>query len=74
MKTTITIGDQLRQAIEASNLSRYRISQQTGIPASALCRFTKGESGLSLDSINKLGTLLNLTIKTQDTGEGDRHG
>ncbi len=74
MKTTITIGDQLRQAIEASNLSRYRISQQTGIPASALCRFIKSESGLSLDSINKLGTLLNLTIKTQDTCEGTRHG
>ena len=74
MNTTITIGDQLRQAIEVANLSRYRISQKTGIPASALCRFMKGESGLSLDSINKLGTLLNLTIKTQDTGEGARHG
>ena len=69
-----SIGDQLRRVTEQSDYSRYRISQETGIPASALCRFTKGESGLSLGSINKLGTLLNLTIKTQDTGEGDRHG
>ena len=72
MKTTITIGDQLRSY--APNLSRYRISKQTGIPASALCRFTKGESGTFTDSINKLGDFINLTIKTQDTGEGDRHG
>tara|TARA_Y100001934_G_scaffold277636_1_gene376869 strand:+ start:52 stop:276 length:225 start_codon:yes stop_codon:yes gene_type:complete len=74
MDTTITIGDQLRQAIEAANLSRYRISQQTGIPASALCRFCNGESGLSLDSIDKIGTLLNLTIRSKPDDEGTRHG
>ena len=69
-----TIGDQLRRMIEQSDYSRYRISQLTGIPASALCRFISGASGLSLDSINKIGTLLNLTLTTQANDEGARNG
>lgn len=56
------ISDQLRRAIEESELSRYRIAQDTGIDESALAKFFNGKRGLSLDAIDRLGELLKLRI------------
>ena len=56
------ISQQLRQAVAASGLSRYRIAQGTGIAESTLCLFVRGERGLSLQSIDALGEYLQLEI------------
>ncbi len=51
--------DQVRQAIDDSGLTRYRISQETGITETALSLFYNGHRGLSM---NALGIHLGLRI------------
>ena len=57
-----SLSDQLRQFIETADVSRYRISQQTGISQSLLSRFMHGTAGLSVDSLDKLGEALELRL------------
>lgn len=61
-KQSYKLSDQLRQAIEDSGLSRYAISQDTGIDQAALSRFIHGQVGLSLDAIDRLSEFLQLKI------------
>ena len=56
------ISDQLRDAIEASGETRYRISKETGIAQSALSRFMSGERGLTSSAVDKLAEYLNLEL------------
>ena len=60
---TSLLTDQLRQAIDDSGLTRYRIAKETGISESALSQFYNGRRGLSMDALNALGEYLKLTIK-----------
>ena len=57
-----TLIDQIRQAVLNADLTRYQISQQTGIDQASLSRFVHGERGLSEEGINAIGELLNLEI------------
>ena len=75
-KETVSIADQLRICIREAPISRYRISILTGISQAALSRFMTRGSGLSLDSINKIGEVLHLKLTVQlpvDKGE-DKDG
>jgi len=56
------VSDQLRQAIDDSGLTRYRIAQETGISETALSLFYNGHRGLSMEALNALGECLQLTI------------
>jgi transcriptional regulator with XRE-family HTH domain len=56
------LTDQLRRAIDDSGLTRYQIAKATGIDESALAKFYNGHRGLSMDALNALGKLLQLTI------------
>jgi DNA transposition AAA+ family ATPase len=59
------LTDQLRQAIDDCGLTRYRISQETGISESTLAQFYNGHRGLSMEAMNALGTFLELEIITR---------
>ena len=59
---TNSLTDQLRQAIEDSGLTRYRIAKETGISESTLAQFYNGHRGLSMNALNALGDFLQLTI------------
>ena len=61
-KRTILVTDQLRQAIDDSGLTRYRIAQETGISESTLAHFYNGYRGLSMNALNALGEFLDLKI------------
>ena len=61
-KRTILVTDQLRQAIDDSGLTRYRIAKETGISESALAQFYNGHRGLSMNALNALGEFLDLKI------------
>jgi len=61
-KRTNKLTDQLRQAIDDSGLTRYRIAQETGINESALGKFYNGQRGLSMEGLNALGECLDLVI------------
>ena len=50
----MTISDQLRQAIQRSGETRYRLSVESGIDQATLSRFTKLGTGLSLANVDKL--------------------
>lgn len=54
--------NQIRQAIDDSGISRYRISQETGIDESALAKFYNRKRGLSLENLNRLFEYLELEI------------
>ena len=61
-KRSNSLSDQLRQAIDDSGLTRYRIAKETGISESALAQFYNGHRGLSMEALNALGECLQLTI------------
>ncbi len=54
--------DTLRQAIEDSDESRYRIAHGSGVNASQLARLVSGERGLSIESAERLADYLGLEI------------
>ena len=54
--------DQVRQAIDDSGLTRYRIACDTGIDESTLAKFYHGTRGLSLDNLDLLCEYLGLRI------------
>lgn len=58
-----TLAEQLIEAIEKSELSRYRISKETGLAASALSEFVNRNRDLSLGNADKLCEILNLELK-----------
>ena len=57
------LTDQLRQAIDDSGMTRYRISKETGISEATLSKFYLGQRGLSMEALNALGECLELTIQ-----------
>ena len=61
-KRTNSLSDQLRQAIDDSGLTRYRIAKETGVSESALAQFYNGHRGLSMKALNALGEFLQLRI------------
>lgn len=54
--------DEIRRAIERSGVSRYRISQETGIDQGQLSKLMAGTSGLSIERLEQLARYLDLEI------------
>ncbi len=52
-KQTKLVSDQIRQAIDDSGLTRYRIAQETGISETALALFYNGHRGLSMKALER---------------------
>ena len=61
-KRSDLLTDQIRQAIDESGLTRYRIAKETGISESALSQYYNGHRGLSMTALNALGEFLQLKI------------
>jgi hypothetical protein len=57
-----TISDVLRDAIERSGLTHYRIAKDSGIPESNLRRFIRGEMSVRLDKADRLAAYLGLRL------------
>jgi transcriptional regulator with XRE-family HTH domain len=62
----VTVTDQLRQAIERSEHSRYAICKALDIDQGQLSRFMHGECGLSLDVLDRLCGFLKLELRTAE--------
>ena len=61
----IKLSGQLRQAIDASDKSRYQIGQETGIDPATLCRFMHKDGGLSMDGLDRIADCLGLNLTTE---------
>jgi hypothetical protein len=68
----MNIAALLRQTIKTCSISRYKIAQDTGLEAAALCRFMQGGS-LKVETIDILFDYFGFEIKrkkpTQKAGE-----
>jgi transcriptional regulator with XRE-family HTH domain len=64
VKRRLKLSDQIRRAVDASGLSRYRISKALNIAESTMSRFMSGQGGLSMDNLDALADLLDLDIKS----------
>ena len=62
MLTMPPIYDDIRQAIAASDKSRYRLWQETGISQGQLSEFMAGTKGLSVEALETLAECLELEI------------
>lgn len=60
----MTISQQLRKAIDDSELSRYRIAKMADVEQSVISRFMAG-SGLTTESLDRLASALNLELKSK---------
>lgn len=54
--------DGIRDAIETSGKTRYRIAQESGIAESVLSRLMSGERGLSIDALETLADCMGLEV------------
>lgn len=57
----LTVTKQLRKAVERSTMSRYRLSQLTGIDQARLSRFVHG-GRLTMDQADQLCAVLKLQL------------
>ena len=58
----VRLSDQVREAVDASGLSRYRICKEADIAQAAMSRFMSGQGGLSMAALDRLGEVLELKI------------
>ena len=68
-KRRVKLSDQVRRAVDASGLSRYRIAKEIGMAESTMSRFMSGQGGLSMEYLDRLAELLDLRIQA---GPGPR--
>jgi transcriptional regulator with XRE-family HTH domain len=57
------LAELLRAAIQSGGLSRYAISQRTGVDQGSLSKFVKGKCGLSFESADRILDCLGLTVE-----------
>jgi transcriptional regulator with XRE-family HTH domain len=65
------LADRIRAAMLASGLTRYQLSQQTGIAQSVLGRFASGERDLTLSTASRLVPTLGLDLMATDTSDSE---
>ena len=63
-KKRATLGDEIRQAVNASGMSRYAICKVTGIDQASFSRFMAGKVGLTLANLAAVADVLDLHIVT----------
>ena len=63
LEEIMTMADELRQAINDSGITHYRLAQETGVTAGVISRFMAGERDLRLETASKLADALGLELK-----------
>ena len=64
------MSDQIRAAIDASGVTRYRIAQETKIDEGTVSRFMAGKAGLAMKALDKLAEYLGLEIVVKGQPKG----
>jgi transcriptional regulator with XRE-family HTH domain len=61
-KKKLPFSEQLKTAIRASELSQYRIAQESGIARSSLSQFMTGKRSMSLANVDAILEVLDLEL------------
>ena len=61
-KRRTSLSDQVHRAILTSGLTRYRISQESGVEQAALSRFMAGKTSLTLTTLDRMADVLGLDL------------
>jgi transcriptional regulator with XRE-family HTH domain len=56
------LSDRIREAVDASGLSRYAICKAIGLNQGAMSRFMSGKSGMSLDSLDRIAEFIGIEV------------
>ena len=62
MGERVSFSDEIREAVDASGMTRYRIAKELGIAESTMSRFMNRKGGLTLALVDRLAELLGLHI------------
>jgi transcriptional regulator with XRE-family HTH domain len=65
-----SLSDQIRQAIDDSELSRYEVCNAIGLNQATMSRFMNDKGGLSLATLDKLAELLDFSLTTKPKPKG----
>jgi len=65
MPKKLSLSEQVRRAIDAAGVTRYRIAKDLDISEATLSRFMSGERGLTLKVLDRLAEYLGLTLCDQ---------
>jgi len=68
------VSERLKRAIRESGMSRYAISQASGVDQATLSKFMSGQRGLTLDSVDKLAGVLGLEMRLITEGKRKSYG
>lgn len=69
------LSEQLRDAIEKADVSRYEISKATGVSQSTLSKFVlRQRPGLSFDAMDRIVEYLGLELVTRHKKKGAKRG
>ena len=63
----VKLSDQVRGAVDASGLSRYRLCKSLGMDQATMSRFLNGQGGLSMANLDALADLLQLDVVARGT-------
>lgn len=66
------LSDQVRQAVDASGMSRYEIGKAAGIDKGLLSKFMSGKRNMSVPTLDALADVLNLNIVAGDSAAPKR--
>ena len=66
------LSDQIRLAVDQSELSRYRIAKSTSISHPTMSRFMARRGGLSMEFADRVADFLDLNILIDDKQEAGK--
>ncbi len=61
-KRRLKLSDQIRRAVDGSDLSRSRFCKDLGLAEATMSRFMSGRGGLSMETLDALADFMNLNI------------
>jgi|SaaInlStandDraft_2_1057019.scaffolds.fasta_scaffold92979_1 plasmid maintenance system antidote protein VapI len=67
-----TISEQAREAIRQCGMPNSKLSDLTGVAESMLSRFVNCKRSLTLDSLDRIATVLKWELKTDAPKKGKR--
>jgi transcriptional regulator with XRE-family HTH domain len=70
----LSFTNQIRQAVDDADETRYRIAKNTGMSQSMMSRFMTGDRGLSMKALDGLAEYLGLEITKRKKRRQRIHG